>query len=328
MCRARQVPVSISLWNILCNSWKSGHRVALNIFRFLIPIVIAVKILEESGLIPWLALPMSPIMALIGLPDEFSLAWASCMLVNIYSGLSVLLALLPQMPAVSVAQMTVFAVLTLIAHSLVLEIRIAGQCGVSMLFQLIFRLASSVLAAFVLHLIFDGFGLMQEDAVVLLHIDSSPSLGEWVVQQLVTLAELYAVICAVMLLQKILDLLQISRFAAWLLGPILRCLGISPRAVSVVVIGFTMGILYGSGVLIQSVHEGQLSRRDVLCSISLLGLCHSLIEDSLALALLGGTLWGILGFRIIFTLIFGALLNFFYPALKRFALPRNTEAAP
>ena len=142
------------------------------------------------------------------------------------------------------------------------------------------------------------------------------------------MAELYAVICAVMLLQKILDLLQISRFAAWLLGPILRCLGISPRAVSVVVIGFTMGILYGSGVLIQSVHEGQLSRRDVLCSISLLGLCHSLIEDSLALALLGGTLWGILGFRIIFTLIFGALLNFFYPALKRFALPRNTEAAP
>lgn len=301
---------------------------ALGIFRFLIPIVLAVKILEESGLIPWLALPMSPIMELIGLPDEFSLAWASCMLVNIYSGLSVLLALLPQMPEVSAAQMTVFAVLALIAHSLVLEIRIAGQCGVSMPFQLILRLASSILAAFLLHLLLDGFGLMQEKAVVLLHIDAAPNLTQWIVQQLVTLAELYAVICAVMLLQKVLDLLQISRLAGWLLGPLLRLLGISPRAVSVVLIGFTMGILYGSGALIQSVREGSLSRRDVLCAISLLGLCHSLIEDTIALALLGGTLWGILGFRIVFTLLFGALLNIFYPALERFAMPRGAETAP
>ncbi len=320
--------MTLSLCKILLGSWESGHRVALGIFRFLIPLVLAVKILEESGLIPWLALPMSPVMEFIGLPGEFSLAWASCMLVNIYSGLSVLLALLPQMPDVSAAQMTVFAVLALIAHSLVLEIRIAGQCGVSMPFQLVLRLASSILAAFLLHLLLDGFGLMQEKAVVLLHIDTAPTLAEWVGQQLITLAELYAVICAVMLLQKILDLLQISRLAGWILGPPLRLLGISPRAVSVVLIGFTMGILYGGGALIQSVREGHLSRRDVLCAISLLGLCHSLIEDTVALALLGGTLWGILGFRIVFALIFGALLNIFYPALERFALPRDAGISP
>ena len=315
-----------SLWPPLRDSWKSGHYVALHIFRILIPIVILVKILEESGLIPWLALPMSPIMELVGLPPEFGLAWASCMLVNIYSGLSVLLTLLPQISSVTAAQMTVFAVLALIAHSLILEIRIAGQCGVSMLFQLALRLITSVLAAFMLHVILDGFGLLQEQAVVLLHIDSSPDLGEWVVQQSITLAEIYVIICAVMLFQKILDALRIPRFVAWFLGPVLRLLGISSNAVSIVLIGFTMGIIYGSGILIQRARCGELSRRDVLCSISLLGMCHSLIEDTLVLALLGGSLWGLLGFRILFTLVSGSLINIFYPALKRFALPRTAGA--
>ena len=68
--------------------------------------------------------------------------------------------------------------------------------------------------------------------------------------------------------------------------------------------------------------EGTLTPRDALCSISLLGLAHSLIEDTILLALLGGSLWGLLGFRLVFTLSAGALLNFFYPALARFAVAR------
>ena len=63
-------------------------------------------------------------------------------------------------------------------------------------------------------------------------------------------------------------------------------------------------------------------RRDVLCSVSLLGLSHSLIEDTILLALVGGSLWGLLGFRLLFTLVTGALINAFYPALERFAVSR------
>ena len=51
-----------ALFNVLADCWREGHKVALNIFRFLIPILIAVKLLEESGLIPYLAMPMRPMM--------------------------------------------------------------------------------------------------------------------------------------------------------------------------------------------------------------------------------------------------------------------------
>ena len=303
-----------TLLNILTDCWKDGHKVALGIFRFLIPIVILVKLLEESGLIPWLSLPLRPVMDLIGLPAELSLAWISCVLVSIYSGLMVLIALVPQLPDLSVAQMTVFGVLVLIAHSIILEVRIAGQCGAGMTFQSLLRLVGSVVAAFLLHLILDGFGLLQEKATILLSAQATSTWDAWLFQQIKTLAQIYVIICAVMLLQRFLDDFHISEWMGRLLGPVLRLLGVSPKAVSIVVIGFTMGLLYGSGVLIKNAQEGAISRRDALCAISLLGLSHSLIEDTLLLTLIGGSLWGLLGFRLAFTLAVGALINAFCPA--------------
>ncbi len=303
----------------LTECWHDGHNVALGIFRFLIPIVILVKLLEESGLIPYVSMPLGPVMELVGLPPELSLAWVSCILVSIYSGLMVLVSLVPQLPDLTVAQMTVFGVLVLIAHSLILEVRIAGQCGVFMPFQLLLRLVSSILAAFLLHLALDGFDLLQNPATILLSAKATSSWGAWLVQQAKTLAEIYVIICAVMLLQRFLDVFRISDLMGRILGPVLRLLGISPKAVSIVVIGFTMGLLYGSGILIKNAQQGTLSRQDALCAISLLGLSHSLIEDTLLLTLVGGSLWGLLGFRLVFTLAAGALINAFYPALRRFA---------
>ena len=304
---------------------RDGHRVAIGIFRFLIPIVIIVKILEESGLIPYLAMPMRPLMDLIGLPAELSLAWGTSILVSMYPGLIVLISLAPGLPELTVAQMTVFGLLVLIAHSLILEVRIAGQCGVNMPFQFVIRFAGGLLAAWLLHLILDGFGLLQERAVILLAAEPTTSLDLWALQQVKTLVQIYVIICALMLLNQALDTFHISEYMGRLLGPILRILGISPKAVSIVIIGFTMGILYGSGILIKNAQNGDIGPRDALCSITLLGLCHSLIEDTILLALMGGSLWGLLVFRLVFTLAAGALINHFYPLLERFAVGGHKE---
>ena len=239
---------------------------------------------------------------------------------SIFSGLMVLVSLLPQLPEISVAQMTVFGVFLLIAHSLILEIRIAGQCGASMPFQLVLRVGSAFAAALLLHLILDGTGLLQGRANVLLAAEPTAGIAEWSVQQFFNLVRMYVIICLVMILQKALDTFRISECVGRLLGPLLRLLGISSHAVSIVIIGFTMGILYGSGSLISSAQENKLSDRDIFCSISLLGLSHSLIEDTLLLSLIGASLWGLLGFRILFTLVIGALLNAAWPVLGRYAV--------
>ena len=312
---------------LLKECWRDGHKVALSIFRFLVPILIAVKILEESGLIPYLAMPMRPLMDMLGLPAELCLAWLPCLFVSIYSGLAVLISLVPQLPELTVAQMTVFGLMVLIAHGLILEVRIAGQCGVAMPFQFLLRLLSALVAGWILHILLDGFGLLQGKAAILLAAEPTTSWAGWFVEFIESLAEIYVVVCAVMLLHKGLNHFHISEWIGRMLGPVLRLLGISPKAVNIVIIGFTLGILYGSGLLIKETQEGSLSKRDSLCSISLLGLSHSLIEDTLLLMLVGGSLWGLLAFRVIFTIVVGAAINYWYPALEPLAFPRKKEAA-
>ena len=316
-----------TLFKLLADCWREGHKVALNIFRFLIPILIAVKILEESGLIPYLAMPMRPIMDLLGLPAELCLAWLPCVFVSIYSGLAVLITLAPQLPDLTVAQMSVFGLMVLIAHGLIIEVRIAGQCGVAMPFQFLLRLLSALVAGWILHALLDGFGLLQGKAAILLAAEPTTSWAGWFFEFIESLAEIYVVVCAVMLLHKGLNYFHISEWIGRMLGPVLRLLGISPKAVNIVIIGFTLGILYGSGLLIKETQEGSLSKRDSLCSISLLGLSHSLIEDTLLLMLVGGSLWGLLAFRVIFTIVVGAAINYWYPALEPLAFPQKKEAA-
>jgi hypothetical protein len=65
----------------------------------------------------------------------------------------------------------------------------------------------------------------------------------------------------------------------------------------------TLGIAYGGGLIIQESVSGRVDRRDVLFSLVLMGLCHSLFEDTLAVAVTGADFSGILGARLVFSLM-------------------------
>lgn len=298
---------------VLAASWRDGHHVSLGLFRFLIPIVIAVKILTELGAIRYLALPLRPLMELVGLPAELGLAWAASMLVNIYSGIIVFLGLLPDLPTLTTGQATVFALMMLVAHSLVLETRIAGQCGLSMPVQLGLRLVMAVLAGLVMRGLCEATGALTSPAVIVLEPGPAPDgLAGWAWGEALNLAKIYLLVWGVMLLQRGLDFFRVSDLLGRLLHPVLRLLGISPRAAAVIIVGFGMGIIYGSGVIIKSAREGTLSRHDVFCAMSLMGIAHSLIEDTLLMALLGASLWGVLLVRLILALAAGVVINRVY----------------
>lgn len=65
-------------------------------------------------------------------------------------------------------------------------------------------------------------------------------------------------------------------------------------AANTIVIGVMLGLSFGAGLLIQEARTGKLKPRDALLAISFLGLCHSLIEDTLLIMLLGADLSAIL----------------------------------
>ena len=64
-----------------------------------------------------------------------------------------------------------------------------------------------------------------------------------------------------------------------------------------------LGISFGGGFLIEESKKNNISKRDILLSLSFLSLCHSIIEDTILILLLGSHISGILFFRFIYTIV-------------------------
>ena len=77
----------------------------------------------------------------------------------------------------------------------------------------------------------------------------------------------------------------------------------SEKVANIILIGLTLGISFGGGFLIEESKKNNISKKDILLSLSFLSLCHSIIEDTILILLLGRHISGILFFRIIYTII-------------------------
>ncbi len=267
---------------------KDGAGVCFNLYRIMLPLIVIIKILSEFDLIKYLAMPLAPLMALMGLPEDLGIVWAAGMVVNLYSGLIVFASLLPSMEPLTVAQVSTISLVMLYAHSLPIECRIAQQCGLSLPVQLGLRLATAALSGIGLHLVFLKTGWCAEPATILFAYDTvDPTLPQWIWGECLNLISIYGIITALLLVQKGIDHFNITRWLEILLMPLVKAVGVSRKAASTILIGMAMGLIYGSGLIIRASRDGSLDRRDVFGSITLMGLAHAIIEDTLLLMVAG-----------------------------------------
>ncbi|WP_242521540.1 hypothetical protein [Motiliproteus sp. SC1-56] len=283
--------------------------VSVTLFRLMIPVIIVVKILEELGGVELLARLLGPVMALVGLPDSLGLVWAATLVTNIYAGM--LIFFTQSDPAsLSVAQVTVLGGLMLMAHGLPVEARIAQKAGVRLRATLLLRIGGGLLFAWLLHRIYGlGGWLEQPNTLLWQPAPVDPSLAGWARAQLESLLMIQVVIIVLLSALKLLRLLGVERLMQWLLQPLLRVLGIGPQATMLTIIGITLGLSFGGGLLIKEAQAGHIRARDVFCAMALLGLCHSLIEDTLLILLLGAHISGVLWLRLGYSLLLVALLS-------------------
>ncbi|MEZ8826880.1 hypothetical protein AB6E04_21215 [Vibrio amylolyticus] len=287
---------------------KEIFEVTTTLFRIMIPIIIVIKIIEEFGGIVILSEWLSPIMHTVGLPKEMGLVWATTLLTNIYAGLIVLI---NSDVSLTVAQASVLGSMMLLAHSLPIEGAIAKKAGVSWLATLSIRVGGSLLLAWLLNLSYQYSDLLNYPATVLWQPEpsSDTSYLAWGVDQLINFAIIFMVISALLFLLKVLKLLGIEKLMAIVLRPFLRLLGISKDATNLTIIGVTLGLSFGGGLLINEAKRGHISARDVFTAIMLLNLLHSLIEDTLLIMLIGADFYTIFWGRLLFSVLMIGLLS-------------------
>ena len=81
----------------------------------------------------------------------------------------------------------------------------------------------------------------------------------WVWGETLNLAKIYLLVWGVMLLQRGIDFFRVSDLLGRALHPVLRLLGISPRAAAVIIVGFGMGL---TRLLLAMEAEGALPALD------------------------------------------------------------------
>lgn len=291
---------------LITNLVKEAVSASMELFKVMIPILILVKILQELGLIQYLAWPLKPIMGLVGLPAEMGLVWAFALINNIYTGIIVLISLIGDNP-LTCAQATVLSMLMLVGHGLPIECAIARKSGARFLFQCFIRLVGAFVFAWILNTIYTATDTLQAPATMLFSVDalgsSDSSLTGWAIDQGINLISIFGVILGLIALMRILHAIRAIEFINWLLRPVLKFIGIGPKASAITVIGLTMGLSYGGGLIINEAQKGNVDKENIFYSLTLMGLCHSIIEDTMLLMLIGGHFSGIFWGRLIFSIL-------------------------
>jgi len=288
---------------ILLNIVTETSNIFWVLFKVILPVVLLIRFLELMGAIPYLAKFLDPLTGFIGIDGSLGIVWMAAILVNIYAGMAAF-ASLQAIFDYSVAETTILGLIILIAHSLPIEVAIARQSRVSAVFNLLFRFINAVIAGKILNIIFVKYDLFSENNISLLKIpNTTVSNLDWAILQFQNFFIIFIIIFSIITTINFLKYLGIWQIIINILRVPLSFLGMSDKVANIILIGLTLGISFGGGFLIEESKKNNISKKDILLSLSFLSLCHSIIEDTILILLLGSHISGILFFRFIYTVI-------------------------
>jgi len=291
---------------------KESAKISLKLLKIMLPISILVKIGSNFGIIDILSKTLSPLMKIMGLSGEMGIVWATAMITNIYGGILVLFTM-AQTNSFTVAEITIVASIILFAHSLPVELKVISETGAKPWKILSIRVLCAVIAGGCLNLLFKIFNIYQETAVFRFTIkESNSGIVSWILGELKKYITIFVIIFILLALMEGLKKIGVIGWINNKFSPVMSFLGIDPKLSLTCIVGLTMGISYGSGLIIKEVREGSYNRRDLFLVAVFMSLCHALIEDTLLMIPLGakliGIFWGRIFFAVIFTLIFNKIM--------------------
>ena len=96
--------------------------------------------------------------------------------------------------------------------------------------------------------------------------------------------------------------------------PVFQRLNLSSRVAFPFLAGLFLGIVFGSGVIISFAKDGTLTKRDLVIVLVFLGICHSIIEDTVIFAALGANWWVLISCRFVLAAFAAFAVSFAVPA--------------
>lgn len=286
---------------------RRATRMFVTVAKIMLPVMLLVYIAERLGLVALVGEALAPAMAVLGLPAEAAIIWATTVITNLYGGIAIIATLAGELD-MTVAQMSALGAMMLFAHNLPTEQAIVRRAGGSVLLtgslRLLVGAAYGAGVAWICHL----SGWLQEPVSFAWlqggsqQAAASKDVLSWLLGTARSMGLIWAIIVALVLLLDAMDKIGLTRLFTRAMAPLLKLTGLEAKAAPLTTIGMLMGLAYGGALIIDASRQEQYSRRTLLLAMCWLSLFHAVIEDTVLVAALGANLWVILVIRGLVTL--------------------------
>ncbi len=263
----------------LKKSWENF----LWIVKIIVPISFLITLFQWAGVISRLDFLFKPLMKLMNLPGEAALPVISGLLISPYASIAAMSAL-----PFSLGQMTLIAIFTEIAHSLIPEGIIQMRCGMGVTKITLIRLIVAILAVLICGRFFEA---TAESVVTPSGLAVSQSLirtlKTWVGDTLWLLFKILVILLFIMITLEFLGAAGWVNYLLRLLSPLMRLLGLAERAGMPWLTASVFGLTYGGAVIIEEAKKGALTKEELEYLHISIGINHSMVEGPALLMALG-----------------------------------------
>lgn len=268
----------------------SALKTSLWFLKITIPISLAVTLLYHFGVLNIISEILSPAFGLIGLKGEAALVYISSAFLNVYSAIAVMTSL-----NFTIREMTILAIMSLIAHNLIVETAVQKKTGSKAWHMVTLRIVTSVVAAVILNYFLpEQMGLSS----IGVHQIANPTFKEliisWTISSLKLSLKIVVLITLLMILQKILLEFKITILLTKLFSPVLKGFGLPKSTTLMWIAANLLGLAYGAAIMIDEVQSERITKEDADLLNYHIAISHSNLEDLLLFAAIGISAWWLL----------------------------------
>lgn len=280
-----------------------GVRAFLKLMMMVAPVYTFITILKYTPVLATFARFMSPLMRYFRLPGEAAMAVILGNFINIYASLGAIAAL-----KISGSQLTVLSLMILLSHSQILETSVFFQIKAKWWLLWFIRLVLSFGSGiFVSRLIVpegSNYGTAGIDLSQLQQRFSFvPAFSSWFQGLSSTGIKMLLVLVGIFLVLELARRYGVLERMLSGLERVLQFMGYSRDAGMPWLAGNVFGIVFGAGLIVESVRESGLTPKQVTLVATFLALCHGLFEDTAIFIVLGANLFWIVVPRIVLAVI-------------------------
>lgn len=273
--------------------------ICLWLLKVMLPISLAVRILQYLGVIDWLATYLAPLFSYIGLSGDSAFVFLTSIFLPLYPTIAVMTTL-----TLTLREATILAVMCLVSHNLPVEGSVAHKTGSPFGRIVAFRIGMSFVAAVVLNVLLPHsdapFTFLASTTAV---TSWSMLLGQWLTSSLGLTLTIVLIVTALMVLQRVLEEFGWMHRIAHSLAPLMRLFGLPAGCSLLWLTGNVVGMAYGAAIMIDEVEQGRLARSEANLVNHHLGVSHSLLEDTMLFVAMGISFWWIFFTRLILAMI-------------------------